>query len=60
MTVDQLRKGIEALPPSAYEDMTYYERWISSVANTLLERGCSPLKSWVQKCRRFGNAIPMV
>ena len=39
MTVDQLRKGIEALPPSAYEDMTYYERWISSVANTLLERG---------------------
>jgi exopolysaccharide biosynthesis predicted pyruvyltransferase EpsI len=39
MTVDQLRKGIEALPPEAYDNMTYYERWISSVTNTLLERG---------------------
>lgn len=39
MTVDQLRKGIEALPPDAYEEMTYYERWMASVANTLIERG---------------------
>lgn len=39
MTVDQLRKGIEALPPDAYEKMTYYERWIASVTNTLLDRG---------------------
>ena len=29
MTVDQLRKGIEALPPTAYDQMTYYERWIT-------------------------------
>jgi hypothetical protein len=39
MTVDQLRKGIEALPPDAYENMTYYERWIASVTNTLLDEG---------------------
>ncbi len=39
MTVDQLRKGIEALPPDAYEKMTYYERWIASVTNTLLDEG---------------------
>ena len=39
MTVDQLRKGIEALPPDAYDRMTYYERWIASVANTLIDRG---------------------
>lgn len=39
MTVDQLRKGIEALPPDAYENMTYYERWIASVTNTLLDAG---------------------
>ena len=39
MTVDQLRKGIEALPPDAYDKMTYYERWISSVTNTLLDAG---------------------
>lgn len=39
MTVDQLRKGIEALPPDAYDNMTYYERWIASITNTLLEAG---------------------
>ena len=39
MTVDQLRKGIEALPPTAYDQMTYYERWISSITNGLVEAG---------------------
>ena len=39
ITVDQLRKGIEALPPSAYNDMTYYERWMASIANTLIDSG---------------------
>ena len=37
MPVAQLRKGIEALPPSAYDQMTYYERWIASIASSLLE-----------------------
>jgi hypothetical protein len=39
MTVDQLRKGIEGLPPDAYQRMSYYERWIASVTNTLLDAG---------------------
>ena len=39
MTVDQLRKGIEALPPSAYDQMTYYERWIASITSSLVESG---------------------
>ena len=39
LTVDQLRKGIEALPPDAYDNMTYYERWMASITNTLLEAG---------------------
>ena len=37
MSVDQLRKGIEALPPSAYDNMTYYERWIASITNSLVD-----------------------
>ncbi len=37
--VDELRRNIEALPPDAYDKMTYYERWISSITNTLLQRG---------------------
>ncbi len=37
--VDQIRKNIEAIGPDAYTKMTYYERWITAIANTLLDRG---------------------
>lgn len=37
--VDELRRNIEALPPDAYDRMSYYERWISAITNTLLQRG---------------------
>ena len=37
--VDELRRNIEALPPDAYDKMSYYERWMSSICNTLLQRG---------------------
>lgn len=37
--VDELRRNIEALPPESYDQMGYYERWISAIANTLLQRG---------------------
>jgi hypothetical protein len=36
---DELRRNIEALPPGAYDTMSYYERWIASIAATLLQRG---------------------
>jgi Nitrile hydratase beta subunit len=39
LTTDELRKNIEALGPEAYSGMSYYERWISAIAATLLERG---------------------
>ena len=39
MTVDELRKNIEALPPEAYERMSYYERWVKSLTDTLVQRG---------------------
>jgi hypothetical protein len=39
LTTDELRKNIEALGPEAYSKMSYYERWISAIANTLVERG---------------------
>ena len=37
--VDELRRNIEALGPDAYEKMSYYERWMSAICNTLLQRG---------------------
>ena len=39
MSVDQLRKGIESLPPNAYEKMGYYERWIFSITQALQYNG---------------------
>lgn len=39
MTVDELRRNIEALGPGAYDAMSYYERWMHSITQTLLQRG---------------------
>lgn len=39
MTVDELRKNIEALGPDAYDRMSYYERWVSSITQTMIQRG---------------------
>ena len=39
MTVDELRKNIEAIGPDAYDRMSYYERWIHSITQTLIQRG---------------------
>jgi hypothetical protein len=39
MTVDELRKNIEALPPEAYDRMSYYERWVSSITQVMIQRG---------------------
>lgn len=38
LNVDQLRRGIEEIGPGAYDQMSYYERWITSVTNHLLEQ----------------------
>jgi hypothetical protein len=39
LTVDELRRGIEAIPESEYHRLTYYQRWIRSLTETLLRRG---------------------
>ena len=39
ITVDELRRGIEQLGAEAYDSMSYYERWIASMTNTLLNKG---------------------
>jgi len=39
MTVDELRRGIEQLGPGAYDEMSYYQRWMASIAENLLEKG---------------------
>jgi len=39
MRIDELRRGIEDMGPGIYDELTYYERWIASVANVLIEKG---------------------
>jgi hypothetical protein len=39
LTVDELRRNIESLGAEAYDRMTYYERWIWAITQTLIQRG---------------------
>jgi nitrile hydratase subunit beta len=39
MNVDELRRGIESMSPAAYEQASYYERWLFSAETILTEKG---------------------
>jgi hypothetical protein len=39
VNVDELRRGIESMPPDEYERASYYERWLYSVETILAEKG---------------------
>ncbi len=39
MSVDELRRGIESIPEADYHRLTYYGRWIRSIADNLLSKG---------------------
>jgi nitrile hydratase len=39
MNVDELRRGIESMPPDEYKRAGYYERWLYSIEKILTEKG---------------------
>jgi len=39
MSVDELRRGIEAIPEGEYHRLSYYGRWIRSIADNLIRKG---------------------
>lgn len=39
MSVDELRRGIEAIPEPDYLRLAYYQKWIRSIAGNLIARG---------------------
>ena len=39
MNVDELRRSIESMDPAAYENATYYERWLFAAETVLEEKG---------------------
>ncbi|WP_373636917.1 ScnB-like protein [Yoonia sp. BS5-3] len=38
-TVDGLRRVLEDMGPEAFETMSYYERWVASINQNLIEAG---------------------
>lgn len=39
MSVDELRRGIEALPEAEYHRLGYYQRWIRAMIGNLQDKG---------------------
>lgn len=39
VSTDELRCGIESLGAAEYDRLSYYERWIESITNTLVRKG---------------------
>jgi len=39
MSVDELRRGIEAIPEADYLRLSYYQRWVRSIVDNLLVKG---------------------
>ena len=39
ISVDELRRAIEGLGAEQYDRLNYYERWITAMANLLIEKG---------------------
>ncbi len=39
ITLDEHRRAMEDLGPGAYDELSYYERWISAITNILIEKG---------------------
>ncbi|HLH22791.1 MAG TPA: nitrile hydratase subunit beta [Chloroflexota bacterium] len=37
--IDEMRHGIERLPPAEYLRSTYYERWLATIERNLIEKG---------------------
>ena len=54
-TIDELRKNIEALPPRAYDQMAYYEKWVSALAQTLIQRGAITTEELGRKMEEIEN-----
>ena len=53
-TVDALRRVLEDLGEDAFEKMTYYERWVASLNQNLLEQGIYSIEELTQKMEEIG------
>lgn len=54
-TVDGLRRALEDMGEEAFETMTYYERWIASVKQNLVEAGAYSIEELGAKMEEIGR-----
>ena len=54
-TVDGLRRVLEDMGEEAYKEMTYYERWIASINQNLIEAGAYNLQELGEKMAEIAN-----
>ena len=52
LTLDELRRGVEELGPGAYDELSYFERWIAAIATCCWRRASSRCRSWVRRSPR--------
>lgn len=57
-TVDGLRRVLEDMGPDAFETMTYYERWIASVNQNLIEQGIYTLGELGERMEQVARRGP--
>lgn len=57
-TVDGLRRVLEDMPPASFEQMTYYERWIASVNQNLIEAGVYTTTELAQRMTKVAARGP--
>jgi nitrile hydratase len=49
MSADKLRLGIEQMPAEDYRRLSYYERWLASIAWTMEKDGLIPPGSFAAR-----------
>lgn len=54
MRVDELRRAIESLIPSDYEELSYYERWIKAIEALMIEKGLLTQEEVDRKVEEMG------
>ena len=55
ITVDERRRHIEQIPPEDYDRMSYYERWVVSLGQALIQRGVLTTDELGRKMEEVGR-----
>jgi len=55
LSVDERRRAIETLTPQAYDALSYYERWVVALGQTMIQRGLITSAELAMKMREVEN-----